>query len=173
MEQELEGEQPLLEVGLRIFQLDQELVDLVDNARLRRAVRRQSARWQRRSPEARRFHIGIIDFQVDEMPVLRLLVVVAPVVAVSILVCPGRLAREVVRSEIVRVRIEHGRNLGLDRRLQILFCDKRYRPVSIVAPYVSPVASSDEQQNAQNVKCFHSPLATTPTLYSDSRTVHQ
>jgi hypothetical protein len=161
MEYELEGEQPLLKVGFRVLQLGKELIDLVYNARLRRAVRRQRPRCQRYSSKASRFDVGVIDFEIDEVPVLRLFVVVPAIVAVTILVCPGRFARQVVRRETVRVGIEHCTDLCPDRRVKIPLGYKRARPVSIVAPRESLVRGDHRQPNAQYLKRFHIPFPRT------------
>jgi hypothetical protein len=91
MEQEFECEQPFLKVRILVFQLDCELIDFIHDAGLGRPIRCQRAGWQSRSPEARNGYVRIVYFQIDEVPILGLLVMVAAIVAVSIFVRPGRL----------------------------------------------------------------------------------
>src|SRR4029077_5274083 len=96
--------------------------------------RRQLLQWL----FPRCFDVGIVYFQVDEVPVLSLRVVVAAIVAVAVFVCPGGFTGEIVRRETVRVRIEHCGDLGLDRGVEKVFGDQRDRLMSVVAPCKNP-----------------------------------
>jgi hypothetical protein len=68
------------------------------------------------------------------VPVLRIVVVVAPVVAIAVAVGPGRLAGDVVRREPVGVGCEQGVDLLLGGWREIVLGNERDNFVPVVAP---------------------------------------
>jgi hypothetical protein len=114
-----------IRVRIRVFQTDCEVIDFVHHAGVRRPIRCQRAGWQSRSPEARNGYVRIVYFQIDEVPILGLLVMVAAIVAVSIFVRPGGLTGKIVRSEIVRICFKHCVDFVFHRWFEIILGDER------------------------------------------------
>ncbi len=50
MEDEVERGEPFFGIGVRVCRLDRELLDLIDDASLRRTIRCERAGWKRRVP---------------------------------------------------------------------------------------------------------------------------
>jgi len=78
------------------------LLDLVDDAGLRRAIRCDCAGWQRRVTEAGCVKVRIGEFDIDEVPPPRLLVMLAVAVSVGIPISVGS-GRGAVGGQIVGV----------------------------------------------------------------------
>ena len=74
-------DEPILGIGAEVGEFGGELLDLIDDANPRRPVRGDG---QRRMTEAGRIEVRIGEFDIDEMPLPGLLVMLAAPVAVGV-----------------------------------------------------------------------------------------
>ena len=67
MQQELQSDEPLVRSGFGVGKLGLELVDLIDDASIRRAARCERPGWQSRMVVAGLLEVRLVELDVDKM----------------------------------------------------------------------------------------------------------
>ena len=136
MEQELQGDKPFLGVGCRVGEFDDELIDLIDNAGVRRTARGWQASRKWWIPKTSASEIRVLDLDIDEMPLScapKSLLAAVPV-RVSVAIGPHRRAGDIVSSEIIGVGREDPSHLRSNLGIKKLVGDQCDNRVSFATP---------------------------------------
>src|SRR6516164_3500668 len=125
MQQKLQRDKPFLGVDCRVGEFDGELIDLVDNAGVSRAVRRWQASRKRRIPKTGASEVRVVDLDIDEMPLscAPISLLAAVPVRVSVAISPHRRAGDIVSSEIISLGGEDASHLRSNPSLKKLVGD--------------------------------------------------
>ena len=149
MEKELQRDKSLLGSGRRAGKLGRELVDLVDNARVRGTSRCRYARGHLGVPETALVEVRAVELDVDEMPLPSVPISLPRPIAdgVSIPVNPCRFRGDIVRREVVVIGGEHRAHFGACCRLEILLGNQRNDLMTFVAPSCRSARQKYREQN--------------------------
>ena len=136
MQQELQRDHPFLGVGCRVGEFDDELIDLIDNAGVRRTARGWQASRKWWIPKTSASEIRVLDLDIDEMPLScapKSLLAAVPV-RVSVAISPHRRAGDIVSSQIISVGGEDASHLRSNPSIKKLLSDQCDSGMPFAAP---------------------------------------